>query len=1156
MGLKGPFAAIAGRKKGGPPITATGAFTTSTYEGRKFFTFTGTGTVIVNTPVEVDYIAIGGGGSGGGGDGGGGGAGGLQQATGLTLTPGTHTITIGSGGLRDAASGRGTSGGSTIFGSIATANGGGAGGQYTALALVGGCGGGGSYNNAGSAGNQGVAGGASTTLGGNGGGGGGVNGIGATGTATSGSGTGGMGITYNNGTILELGGGGGGGGGNGLQTGGSGTFGGGTGGTGVNAVLATAGTTNSGGGGGGGGGQSGVGNGLGANGGSGIFIISYPIFTFTPTGTITWPSGTFLPKTASILTGPTSYYTSLTGVSCMMGGGFIGTPIAGSLVTPDINAAVWYAYAKDSSGYIRIARFGVSVSDRVVSATAYDSKYYLDAGTAISASTVVGLYATATNAGYATSSVGIYGLVFTTLDSYVSRMVNGVRYYKFLTSGSITTTEAVVMDYFAIGGGGGGATNGSGGGGAGGLHQGFTVVPTGQYNLTVGNGGQGTYFAPTSGFATVLSGTAINAAGGGAGGQDVSGTTGGCGGGTGYNRGNGNSGGVGTQGFNGGGNTAGGGGGLSQAGADGGAGAGGRGITYNGEQYGGGGGGGSTNSNGGGASHGGGAGGTMDGSQIGSNATPNTGGGGGSGINKFGISYAGGNGGSGVFICSFFTPTSIAGCTVWLDANDVNGDGLDVADGTTVVKWTNKSPGGTDATGVGSPMLKKRAVNGQSGVELNGTSQWFNGSTANTGNEQTTAFAVATMNGAGSNRRLLGLYLPGTTDGTGLSGMIAFLQNGTGTAVTSYRNGAFVGSAGAGTVTTGIPFMASTIASSSGISTRINGSVTATATTTGTFMFNRYGIGYEAVNNTASDRWSGCISEILIFKSTALSDYNRLRVETYLASKYSIAASPLAFAFTGADQLVVVPPGITTARVYLWGAGGGNGTSDRAGENPYAGGAGAMLQGMMAVTAGETLTVMVGEGGGQLKRTTYGGGGAASNVYGSGGGRSAIRRGGVDVVTAGAGGGGGNQRPDYYEGTSFGGSATFSGTANNGYATTGYGQAYAFGGSQTAGGARGANTIYGTAFDGGFNYGGAGVNGGSGGGSGYYGGGGSSWGYGDMSGAGGGGSSFTTNLTLIPGETVLGYNSSNQRLPPAAFSPWYESGVATRGGHGRVVIIF
>ena len=1139
MGRVGPLAAIAAKRLSAP-ITATGAFTTSTFEGRKFFTFTGAGTVKVNTAIAVDYIAIGGGGGGGSNGAGGGAAGVLTQGTNKFVAAGSYGITIGNGGTGAAAASytAGLSGSASAFGTIATALGGAGGGGNNAAASAGG-------SNPGE-----FPGGTPAQY--DGGGGGGAGGPGISGTTT---GAGGRGITYNTGVIREIGGGGG-GGNQTTTTPSAGTFGGGNGGIntlagkdGGNGGLNT----------GGGGGGSCSGNpyytqGKGGNGGSGIFIISYPLFTFTPTGTITWPSGTFLPKTASILTGPTSYVTSLAGVSCRMGGGYIGTPIAGSLVTPDINSTIWYAYAKDSTGYIRIARFGVAVNDRIVSVTAYDSKYYLDAGTAISASTVVGLYATATNASYSTTTVGIYGLVFTTLDSYISRMVNGVRYYTFLTSGSITTSEAVVMDYFAIGGGGAGATNGSGGGGAGGLRQGFTLLPAGLYNLTIGDGGQGISYAPTSGYATTLSGTSVNAFGGGAGGQDVSGTSGGCGGGTGYNRGNGNSGGVGLQGFNGGGVHAGGGGGLGAAGSNGGAGPGGLGITFNGEQFGGGGGGGSTNDSGGAASYGGGAGGNMT-TAKGSNGTQNTGGGGGAGINRYGIAYEGGNGGSGVFICSFFTPTSIAGCNLWLDANDVNGTGTNAAAGTALVNWTDKSGSGLNATTTGGPVLTYFSSNGMPAVRM-GTGQYALLNTGNTGTSLS-AFAVATAESVVTfPAQLLSVYKGSdTNDYMSMTSMAVMYRESNVLQMKSYRTVPILSGFLKGLAT---PFLATTMVNSTNVTEYLDGALTGTASSgvVGAFGYDRIIVGAGYPTTSPGGSWTGAVSEVITY-TTALSSYNRLRVETYLASKYSIAATPLAFAFTGTDQLVVVPPGKTTATVYLWGAGGGNGTSERgAGDNPYAGGAGAMVQGVITVTAGEILTVMVGEGGGQLRRTTYGGGGAASNIYGSGGGRSAIRRGGVDVVTAGAGGGGGNQRPDYYEGTSFGGSATFSGTANNGYATTGYGQAYAFGGSQTAGGARGADTIYGTAFPGGFNYGGAGVNGGSGGGSGYYGGGGSSWGYGDMSGAGGGGSSFTTNLTLIPGETVLGYNSSNKRLPPAAFSPWYESGVATRGGHGRVVIIF
>jgi hypothetical protein len=269
-----------------------------------------------------------------------------------------------------------------------------------------------------------------------------------------------------------------------------------------------------------------------------------------------------------------------------------------------------------------------------------------------------------------------------------------------------------------------------------------------------------------------------------------------------------------------------------------------------------------------------------------------------------------------------------------------------------------------------------------------------------------------------------------------------------------------------------------------------------------------------------------------------------------------ITQVPHTYTFTGADQSLVVPSGVTSIRVYMWGAGGGNGWSST-GENPYAGGAGAMVQGVLAVTPGETLTIIVGEGGGTLNRATYGGGGSGAGTRSAGGGRSAIARSGTDVVTVGAGGGGGWQRPDYYQDTCFGGSATFSLTANSGYATTGYAtQGFAAGGSQTGGGQPGSGSYQGVGTAGGLNYGGNGVNQGSGGGSGYYGGGGSAWAYGDSFGAGGGGSSLTSNLTLIPGTIVFGYNSPNQILPPNPTSPFYVSGIATLGGNGLVVVTY
>ena len=111
----------------------------------KYHVFLGTGTLEVNAPSYSNpsfYImAVGGGGSGGPGDspgyagGGGGGGGGVisgESTVFTNITPGTHTITIGSGGARVPGPGAPTSyavnGNDTSVGNFITAKGGGGGG--------------------------------------------------------------------------------------------------------------------------------------------------------------------------------------------------------------------------------------------------------------------------------------------------------------------------------------------------------------------------------------------------------------------------------------------------------------------------------------------------------------------------------------------------------------------------------------------------------------------------------------------------------------------------------------------------------------------------------------------------------------------------------------------------------------------------------------------------------------------------------------------------------------------------------------------------------------------------------------------------------------------------------------------------------------------
>ena len=94
------------------------------------------------------------------------------------------------------------------------------------------------------------------------------------------------------------------------------------------------------------------------------------------------------------------------------------------------------------------------------------------------------------------------------------------------------------------------------------------------------------------------------------------------------------------------------------------------------------------------------------------------------------------------------------------------------------------------------------------------------------------------------------------------------------------------------------------------------------------------------------------------------------------------------FSYTGADQNYTVPVGVSSITVTMWGAGGGG--------YGNIGGPGAFVSGTLSVTAGQTLKVIVGQGGPLNTASVYGGGGPSSTNQhddaGSGGGRSALQR--------------------------------------------------------------------------------------------------------------------------------------------------------------------
>ncbi|MBS2548150.1 DUF11 domain-containing protein [Catenulispora sp. NL8] len=232
------------------------------------------------------------------------------------------------------------------------------------------------------------------------------------------------------------------------------------------------------------------------------------------------------------------------------------------------------------------------------------------------------------------------------------------------------------------------------------------------------------------------------------------------------------------------------------------------------------------------------------------------------------------------------------------------------------------------------------------------------------------------------------------------------------------------------------------------------------------------------------------------------------------------------FTYSGGDQEFVVPKGVSGLQVRLGGAGGG-------GSNGAAGG---QTTGTLAVAAGDSLTVMVGQGGSVKGAATYGGGGAGGSGSrfsgGSGGGMSALWTGasltGTPLLIAGGGAGGA-------EGGSSGGSGGGASGSNGGNPSNGGGNG-GQGGTQSAGGAAAVTTnncstgpTAGAQYRGGNGGNGGGDAGGAGGG-GYFGGGGgqcqqSTSGNNSDTG-GGGGSGYTGGTGVTDGATQAGQGSS------------------------------
>jgi hypothetical protein len=520
---------------------------------------------------------------------------------------------------------------------------------------------------------------------------------------------------------------------------------------------------------------------------------------------------------------------------------------------------------------------------------------------------------------------------------------------------------------------------------------------------------------------------------------------------------------------------------------------------------------------------------------------------------------------------ALFSPTSIAGCQLWLDGSDPAGTGVQPSNGATVSTWVDKATA-KNATATGSPTYLSGG-----GINFTGSSYFLN-QTFTMNLSQRSIFIVMQETSRSIYSGIL-TFIPTPSSGNDQSLLTVETTNG----LQFYGNdSAYTSVLGnSSLIAKGIYNDNMNVTTGSGYFNGTN----ATNVTAGSAAAScsGYTIGgrWQSGGMSGSYRLNGIVHEIIVF-STALTTSQRQQVEGYLAWKWGIQGSlpgahpnysvngtvvgpfPLSvlpttpfkiqllpfnvtttFTYTGADQTYVVPANITRITVYMW-AGGGKGTTTPL-NGSYYGGAGAYVQGVLAVTPGETLTIYVGQGGNDPLTFAYKNGGYNGSYAGggTGGGRSGIARSSTNIVAVGAGGGGGGN------GNGGAGGIT-SGSAGTGTNPGG-------GGTQSAGGTAGSSS---------YNSGGVGQNfgggtgpdyyGGSGGDGFYGGGGGAAFGSGQLGGGGGGGSSLTSNLT-----SLVTFVSSNGYSAPNTSSPYYTSNIAAGGlgtsgtaGNGLVVILY
>ena len=245
---------------------------------------------------------------------------------------------------------------------------------------------------------------------------------------------------------------------------------------------------------------------------------------------------------------------------------------------------------------------------------------------------------------------------------------------------------------------------------------------------------------------------------------------------------------------------------------------------------------------------------------------------------------------------SYFNPTSVGGCSLWLDAADSSTLTLS---GSTVTQWNDKSGNGYNTTSYGgTPTLLANAINGVQSISFNGSS-YLTGNNTNTGSTGTFFLIATVTSGQGAGQQYTNVYsfsrpLNGTSNGNeiqSLCGLIC-INAGPSLAMVPQRNNGNGPTFTAPNYNSG--FLHATVLDGTNMYGYGNGSPVGSVASSGNFAYTFYNVGSQTYQLSGvlsrNYYWTGYVGELIAF-NTNLGTTQRQQIEGYLAWKWSLTAS-------------------------------------------------------------------------------------------------------------------------------------------------------------------------------------------------------------------------------------------------------------------------